>query len=398
MNKNIDQLHAYPFQRLSALKSGITPNPNLLHISLSIGEPKHPTPHFIHDAIIQHVTDLSQYPTTKGIPALRNAIAQWLKQRFKLKHLDSESQILPVNGTREALFAFAQAVVDDSKPNPLVLIPNPFYQIYEGAVLLAGGNVVYLNTTAENHFIPDFKAITEQQWQDCQLLYLCSPANPTGAITNKAQLQHLIRLSIKYDFIIASDECYSEIYQDEANPPIGLLEAAEELEHHDYKNCVVFHSLSKRSNSPGLRSGFVAGDAEILADFFKYRTYHGCAMPPHHQAASIVAWQDEQHVIENRDLYRRKFNAVIHILKEVFEDIHYPDGGFYLWLKTPEDDIQFTKKLFEQQNVTVLAGQYLSRKAIINPAQNYIRIALVAPLAECIEAAERIKQFIMDEY
>jgi N-succinyldiaminopimelate aminotransferase len=301
--------------------------------------------------------------------------------------------VLPVAGTREALFAFAQAVVDRST-KPLVLSPNPFYQIYEGAALLAGAEPWFLNTTAENGFLPDLDAVPAEVWQRCQLIYLCTPGNPTGAVADVAYLQQLIGLADEHDFVIASDECYSELYFDEATPPPGLLQAAAAMGRSDYQRCVVFHSLSKRSNLPGLRSGFVAGDAEVLARFLKYRTYHGCALPPPTQAASIAAWNDEAHVQANRDLYRQKFDAVLAILKPVLK-VERPDAGFYLWPETPISDIDFAQQLFAQQHVTVLPGSYLSRDAHGgNPGAGRVRMALVAELDECIEAAERIRRFV----
>jgi N-succinyldiaminopimelate aminotransferase len=337
---------------------------------------------------------LSTYPTTVGSVELRQAIADWLDKRFQLNgHIDPLSQVLPVNGTREALFAFAQAVVDP-KADGLVLMPNPFYQIYEGAAILAGATPHYLNCDASNGFIPDFDAVPEAVWQQCQLIYLCSPGNPTGAVIAEATLVKLIKLAHQYDFIIASDECYSEIYPDEATPPVGLLQAAVNAGYTDMSRCVVFHSLSKRSNAPGLRSGFVAGDAAVLKDFLRYRTYHGCAMPPATQAASIAAWSDEQHVAENRAMYREKFAAVLEILSPVMK-VSQPDAAFYLWAETPIADTDFARQLFDQQNVTVLPGSYLGRDTEQgNPGQQRIRMALVAPLDECLEAAQRIRSLI----
>jgi len=306
MNPDLDRLHPYPFEKLNRLKQAVSAPQQLAHIALSIGEPRHPAPHFVVESLITHTHLLSNYPTTKGLPALREAITSWLSQRFSLGHnIDPETQILPVNGTREALFAFAQSVVDSNARNPLVLMPNPFYQIYEGAALLAGAQVGYMDCISDNHYLPDLDSISEQQWKDCQLIYICTPGNPTGAVMSIEYLQRLISLSQQYDFVIASDECYSEIYFDELNPPVGLLQAAQAMGLSNYKNCMVFHSLSKRSNLPGLRSGFVAGDADIIKQFLLYRTYHGCAMPAVTQTASIAAWQDEQHVIENRDQYRK---------------------------------------------------------------------------------------------
>lgn len=395
MNRQLDKLHPYPFEKLNQLKVGTTPPVELSHIALSIGEPKHDSPAFVVEEMVKQLNALSNYPLTKGLPELRHTIAQWLTRRFSLtdNSLDPEQHILPVNGTREALFAFAQTTIDATL-NPLVVMPNPFYQIYEGAALLAGAEPCYLNTTADTGFIPDFNAVSSETWQRCQLLYICSPGNPTGAVIDIDTLKSLITLAEKYDFVIASDECYSEIYQNESNQPVGLLQAANEMGNHNYKHCVVFHSLSKRSNLPGLRSGFVAGDANVIEKFLKYRTYHGCAMPLHHQYASIKAWDDEQHVKNNRSLYQQKFNAVLDILSPVL-DVQKPDASFYLWPQTPVDDEIFARELFAQQNVTVLPGSYLSREANgINPGKNYIRMALVAPLAECIDAAKRIKHLI----
>ncbi|MAX53202.1 MAG: succinyldiaminopimelate transaminase [Methylophaga sp.] len=394
MNPELAKLHPYPFEKLAQLKQGCVPPEDKAHIALSIGEPKHPTPGFITEAVITHLHGLSSYPTTAGTNELRHAIATWLNNRFNLDgHINAITQVLPVNGTREALFAFAQAVIDRDKA-PLVLMPNPFYQIYEGAAILAGAEPYYMNCSASHDFIPDFDAISEDTWQRCQLIYICSPGNPTGAVIDKETLTRLIELAHQYDFVIASDECYSEIYPDEANPPVGLLEAAYAAGYTDMSRCVVFHSLSKRSNAPGLRSGFVAGDADILKQFLRYRTYHGCSMPPATQAASITAWNDEDHVVHNRELYLEKFNAVLEILAPVMS-VSMPQAGFYLWAETPIADTAFARQLFEQQNVTVLPGTYLGRDTTAgNPGSNHIRMALVAPLEECIEAAHRIRSLI----
>ncbi len=393
MNSNLAQLHPYPFEKLAKLKAGITPPQNKAHIALSIGEPKHATPQVITQALLDNMGALGKYPTTKGIPELRDSIAEWVKRRFQA-NINPETQVLPVNGTREALFAFAQCVIDSSKQGALVLMPNPFYQIYEGAAFLAGAQPYYLNTLEGNAYLPDFDSVTEETWQQCQLLYICSPGNPTGAVIEQKMHEKLINLAIKYDFIIASDECYSEIYADEANPPQGLLQSAQAMGVSDFKNCIIFHSLSKRSNAPGLRSGFVAGDADIIAKFFQYRTYHGCAMPVPTQYASIAGWQDEKHVRENRDLYREKFAAVTNILSDVCA-VKQPPASFYLWLKTDIDETEFAQKLFAQENITVLPGSYLSREVNgVNPGKNHVRMALVATTEECIEAAQRIKNFI----
>jgi len=398
MTPNLKHLHPYPFEKLAQLKQGLVPPAELPHIALSMGEPTHATPHLIQEALLEHLHGLSNYPTTKGISELRSTIAAWLGKRFQIPATDinPETQVLPVNGTREALFSFAQCVIDStaSSNRPVVIMPNPFYQIYEGAALLAGAEPYYLNTLEDSGYLPDFDAVPEEIWQRCQLIYICSPGNPTGAVMSQADHQMLIHLAEKYDFIIASDECYSELYDDEANPPTGLLQSAYALGNTTFKRCVVFHSLSKRSNAPGLRSGFVAGDTDILQTYFQYRTYHGCAMPLPTQYASIRAWQDEQHVQENRRLYREKFTAFIEILSDVCT-ISKPAASFYIWLKTPITDTEFAHQLFAQYNITVLPGSYLSRDfAELNPGQNHVRIALVAPLEDCIEAAQRIKLFL----
>ena len=339
---------------------------------------------------------INRYPLTKGSIELRSAIINWLKSRFKLsdKALDVEQNVLPVTGTREALFSFAQCFIERKK-GALILMPNPFYQIYEGAAFLSGATPCFYNTVKENNYLPDFDSIDENTWLDCQIIYICTPGNPTGSVISKQALIKLIKLSQQYDFIIASDECYSEIYFDENNPPTGLLAAAEQCGNTDFSNCMVFHSLSKRSNLPGMRSGFVAGDKQLIKSYLLYRTYQGCAMPPVHQIASITAWNDETHVKQNRELYVKKFAAVIDILNPVI-NVTLPDAGFYLWLNTPVDDEVFTKDLFAQQNVTVLPGSYLSRESHgINPGKNHVRLALVAPLDECITAANRIKQYLL---
>ena len=394
MNPDLSTLHPYPFEKLNQLKSGITPAETPPHIALSIGEPQHQAPAFAKTIFHEQATSLNKYPMTKGLEVLRQSIARWLQRRFHLPAtaLDIERHILPVNGTREALFAFAQTVIERNA-SPLVMMPNPFYQIYEGAALLAGAEPYYLNTTAENDFLPDLDGISEQDWRRCQLFYICSPGNPTGRVAGRQYLQQLIALSQKYDFIIASDECYSEIYFDDAAPPPGLLEAAWEYGLHDFDRCVVFHSLSKRSNLPSLRSGFVAGDAAVMKAFLLYRTYHGCAMSVPYQYISCQAWSDETHVVANRLAYREKFAAVLGELDGGL-DVSLPDAGFYLWAKTPMDDTTFAQQLFAQQNITVLPGTYLSRDtAQGNPGRHRVRMALVAPLAQCIDAARRIKAF-----
>lgn len=396
MNPDLNQLHPYPFEKLAALKAAVSAPRELTDIMLSIGEPKHEPPAFVLDTLANNLPKLSNYPTTKGLPELRTAIANWVTKRFQLNagSFTAENHVLPVNGTREALFAFAQAIIDRSKTNPLIVSPNPFYQIYEGAAILSGAEPYFLNCTPDNNFIPDFAAVPASIWERCQLLFICSPGNPTGAVMSSAQFKELIALADQYDFVIASDECYSELYFDEQNPPVGLLQACAELGRDDFARCVVFHSLSKRSNLPGLRSGFVGGDAKILEKFLLYRTYHGCAMPVPTQLASVAAWQDEQHVIANRDAYRAKFDAVLKVLDGCLE-VQKPDASFYLWPKTPIKGELFAQQLFAQQKVTTLPGSYLARETDgMNPGEYYVRLALVAPLAECIEAAERIKAFV----
>ncbi|WP_071872740.1 succinyldiaminopimelate transaminase [Atopomonas hussainii] len=396
MNPALNLLHPYPFEKLRALFADVTPAADKSPIALSIGEPKHASPDFVAQTLADNLAQLAVYPTTAGLPALRESIARWAERRFALgdNGLNAETQVLPVNGTREALFAFTQALINREQADALVLSPNPFYQIYEGAALLAGAQPHYLPCTAEHGFNPDFSAVPAEIWQRCQLLFICSPGNPTGAVVPSETLKQLIALADQYDFVIASDECYSELYFDEAAPPVGLLQACAELGRTDYARCVAFHSLSKRSNLPGLRSGFVAGDAAILKQFLRYRTYHGCAMPVASQLASIAAWGDEAHVKENRDLYRAKFDAVLEILAPVL-DIQRPDAGFYLWPRTPISDTDFARRLYQAEHVTVVPGSYLSREVDgNNPGANRVRMALVAPLAECIEAAQRIRRFV----
>ena len=395
MNPLLQKLQPYPFEKLAALKAGRTPPADLSPIALSIGEPKHPSPEVALAPLRDNLGLCNRYPLTKGDTELRKAIAAWLQRRFKLgaDRIDADQQVIPVNGTREALFAFAQCMVDKDV-DALVLMPNPFYQIYEGAALLSGARPYFYNTVKQNNYLPDFDAIDEDVWKRCQLIYICTPGNPTGAVIPMQQLTKLISKSLKYDFVIASDECYSEIYLDENYPPPGLLQAANGIGNEQFTNCVVFHSLSKRSNLPGMRSGFVAGDKNIIESFLLYRTYHGCAMPPAHQVASIAAWSDEEHVRNNRKLYREKFDAVLDILAPV-SNAHMPDASFYIWLNTPIADTDFAKRLFTEQNVTVLPGSYLSRDANgINPGDNHVRMALVASLDECVEAAKRIRHFI----
>ena len=393
MNPNLDLLQPYPFEKLRQLFQGLRPPPGLGEIRLSIGEPQHPTPAFIQEALAAGLTGLANYPTTSGSDALRQAIAGWLARRYGIPQPDWADQVLPVNGSREALFAFAQCVVDPSRGEALVLSPNPFYQIYEGAALLAGARPVFLNHLPENGFRSDFAAIPADLWQRIQLVYVCSPANPTGKVLGLDEWQRLFELSDEHGFVIASDECYSEIYFDEAAPPLGALQAAQALGRPDYRRIVMFSSLSKRSNVPGLRSGFVAGDAAILKQFWLYRTYQGCAMSPPVQQASLAAWGDEAHVRENRRLYREKFDALTPILASCLETTR-PEAGFYLWARTPVADTEFALGLRREYNVTVLPGSYLARESGgINPGAHFVRIALVASPEECLEAAHRIEAY-----
>lgn len=395
MNPDLARLQPYPFERLARLKHGILPAVDKSALSLAMGEPKHPPPGFIAEELITHLHGLEQYPLTRGNVELRAAIARWLQRRYGLPaaSLDPERHILPVNGTREALFAIAQTVIDRARA-PRVMMPNPFYQIYEGAALLAGAEPWYINTSAETHWLPDFASVPAEAWQRCQLLYLCSPGNPSGAVIGLDGMRQALELAERFDFIIAADECYSELYDDEIDPPPGLLAAAAALGNTEYKRCIIFQSLSKRSNVPGLRSGFVAGDAAIIEAFHRYRTYHGSAMPPHTQAASLKAWSDEEHVIRNRALYRAKFDAVLEVLAPVL-DVQRPPASFYLWPQTPGDDAEFARGLFAAENVTVLPGSYLSRPAHgIDPGRGRVRMALVPPLEDCMEAAWRIRNYI----
>lgn len=395
MNPDLNALHPYPFEKLTALKAALTPPAGLEHIALTIGEPQHAPYAAALASLTAHQHEMARYPATNGLPALRETIANWACQRFQLPGLDAERQVLPVNGTREAIFAFVQAALDRNRPAK-VAVPNPFYQIYEGATLLAGGQPLYLDCTAENGFRPDFAAISADTWREVQIVFICSPGNPTGAVTPLEEFKQLIALADEHDFIIASDECYSELYLDEAAPPPGLLQACAELGRDDYRRCVVFHSLSKRSNLPGLRSGFVAGDADILTPFKRYRTYHGCAMSLPLQHASITAWQDEAHVRANRDAYREKFSAVTKVLAPVME-FPAPEASFYLWPAVPGgDDIGFTQRLFAEQHVSVLPGSLMGRPGQngINPGTGRLRLALVAELAPTLEAAQRLRQLI----
>jgi N-succinyldiaminopimelate aminotransferase len=392
MNPDLQRLQPYPFQKLARLFGATSANPAYQPVNLHIGEPKHATPQFIKDALVSGLDGLANYPTTVGSETLRGTIATWLASRYGIPLPDAKTQVLPVNGSREALFAFAQAVIDRSKAAPVVVCPNPFYQIYEGAAFLAGATPHFLNTFPEDDFALDFQQLPEEVWQRTQLIYVCSPGNPNGRVMPLEEWRTLFDMSDRHGFIIAADECYSEIYFGE-NKPLGALQAAQLLGRGDYTNLVVFSSLSKRSNVPGMRSGFVAGDAGILERFALYRTYHGCAMNPAIQSASIAAWKDEKHVAENRHLYAEKFAKVIALLAPALP-VSKPDAGFYLWIRTPIDDTAYAQQLYRDYNVSVLPGSYLAREAQgVNPGANFIRLALVANLEETLEAARRIAEF-----
>ncbi|MGM0536657.1 MAG: succinyldiaminopimelate transaminase [Pseudomonadota bacterium] len=395
MNPDLDALKPYPFEKLAALKAGVTPPEGLPPIPLTIGEPRLAPFAAALEALTAHRQAFAHYPATAGTAELRAAIAGWATRRFALQGLDAESQVLPVNGTREAIFAFVQAALDRTRP-ARVAMPNPFYQIYEGATLLAGGDPLYLDATAENGFRPDVDAVPAETWREVQIVFLCSPGNPSGAVTPLAEFKKLIALADEFDFIIASDECYSELYLDEATPPPGLLEACARLGRHDYRRCLVFHSLSKRSNLPGLRSGFVAGDAALIGPFKRYRTYHGCAMALPVQQASITAWNDEAHVRANRDAYRQTFAGVTEVLAPVL-DFPAPQASFYLWPAVPGgDDEAFTRSLHAEANVSVLPGSYMGRvgNSGTNPGSGRVRLALVAEVEATLEAAWRIRRHI----
>jgi N-succinyldiaminopimelate aminotransferase len=394
MNPDLDRLQPYPFERLGRLLDGVVPPDDRARIRWSIGEPRHAPPAFALDALREAASGVGHYPATRGSPELREAIADWLAARFEPGPVDPDSQVLPVNGTREALFAFAQAVVDRAAPQPAVLLPNPFYQIYEGAALLAGAEPLYY--PLDEAGAPDFSGLTASDWDRVQLLYVCTPGNPSGAVLDRDTLATLIEHAERHDFVIACDECYSEIHPANGPTPAGLLEAAGATGRDGYSRCVAFHSLSKRSNLPGLRSGFVAGDADVLAAFARYRTYHGCAMPPPAQAASIAAWRDEAHVAANRAAYDEKFDAVLDVLEGALE-VTRPAAGFYLWPRTPVDDERFARELLEREGVEVLPGRYLGRdRGAGNPGAGRVRMALVAGLDECVEAARRVRRFMLE--
>ena len=399
MNPRLERLHAYPFERLARLKAGVTPPPGLAHIAMSIGEPQHAAPEFVLETLRRSLDRLGSYPATAGLPELRAACANWLQRRFQLPpgSVNPATMVLPVNGTREALFSFVQAAIDDSRP-ALVLMPNPFYQIYEGAALLGGAQPYFLDTTAATGYVPDLEAVPERVWRDCQVLFLCSPGNPTGAVVSLEYLQRALELADRFDFLVAADECYTELYLDERSPPPGLLQACGASGRHGFERCLVFHSLSKRSSVPGLRSGFVAGDPHIVGRFLLYRTYHGSAMAIPTQLASIAAWDEDSHAAHNRRLYQEKFDRVMPILADVLE-VRKPAGGFYLWPDVHGDDERFVRDLFASQNITLLPGSYLARPAAegrANPGAGRVRISLVPSVDVCVEAAQRMRQFIVN--
>jgi len=395
MNPRLARLAAYPFERLAALKAGVNPPAELAHIAMSIGEPRHAPPALVLDALRQNLAALGTYPATVGLPELREAAARWLARRFGLpaSRLDANSMVLPVNGTREGLFSFVQAVVA-AADQASVAMPNPFYQIYEGAALLAGAEPVFLDTTAANRYVPDLRAVPPPIWKRVQVLFLCSPGNPTGTVLSEAYLRDALELAEQHDFIVAADECYADLYLDEAHPPPSLLNAALASGRDRFERCIVFHSLSKRSSVPGLRSGFVAGDPAIIRAFLRYRTYHGCAMPVPTQMASVAAWNDDAHAAINRSLYRDKFSAVLPILQPAL-DVQQPDGAFYLWPHLGDDDTAFVRDLYRAKNLTLLPGSYLARATSAgNPGAGRVRISLVAGVAECTDAARRIREFV----
>jgi N-succinyldiaminopimelate aminotransferase len=394
VNPRLELLAAYPFERLARLKAGVTPPASLPHIAMSIGEPKHAPPALVLDALRDALGRLDSYPATAGLPEMRAACAGWLRRRFDVT-VNPDTMVLPVNGTREALFSFVQAVVNTRGPaRPVVAMPNPFYQIYEGAALLAGAEPVFLNTTQEQRYQPDLDAVPAATWKRCDVLFLCSPGNPTGAVLSLDYLRHALELAERHDFVIAADECYADLYRDERHPPPSLLQAAIAAGHGAFQRCLVFHSLSKRSSVPGLRSGFVAGDPALIKPYLLYRTYHGCAMPVPTQLASIAAWGDDAHAAANRALYREKFARVLPILQPLL-DVVEPDGGFYLWPDVQRDDETFTRELFARQNLTILPGSYLARDTPAgNPGKRRVRISLVAPVEECVNAAQRIRTFL----
>jgi N-succinyldiaminopimelate aminotransferase len=393
LNPHLAQLQPYPFERLRALLASAMPNPQKPFISLSIGEPRHPTPPLLLDALAAGAKGLANYPTTAGAPALREAIAAWLKRRHGLISLDPTTQVLPVLGSREALFSFAQTVIDPSRVGATVVVPNPFYQIYEGAALLAGATPHYVNSLVVDDFAPRWADVPDSVWARTQLLYVCSPDNPTGRVMRQDEWRELFELADRHDFVIAADECYSEVYFDEAAPPLGALAAARALGRHGYPRLVSFGSLSKRSNAPGLRSGYVAGDAALVKAFLRYRTYHGSAMSPAVAAASIAAWNDEEHVRANRALYAEKFAKLAPVVGAVLP-AHAPDAAFYLWARVPGDDAEFARRLHVEEAVSVLPGSYIGREAGgCNPGRGYIRIALVAAFDECAEAVGRLVNF-----
>jgi N-succinyldiaminopimelate aminotransferase len=396
MNLGLKKLHRYPFEKMAEMKKGIIPPSGRELINLSIGEPKLRTPKIILESLAKQLVTTGQYPTTRGMPELRNTISQWASRRFKLDpgQLDPATQILPVNGTREALFSIANTIIDKTSDKNLVGLPNPFYQIYEGAALLAGGVPFYFDCPESNAFLPQIEDVPNRVWQKMAFVYVCSPGNPSGSVMRAYDYEKLLELAEKFNFYIIADECYSELYDDSKDPPLGLLDWCNTYGNKSFERCLVMHSLSKRSSSPGLRSGFAAGDLHLMTDYYQYRTYHGGAMPLHVQHASIAAWSDEEHVITARKFYRHNFESVCQVLKKSIE-ITIPDAGFYLWIKLPLDDISMCRNLFAEKNVLLLPGQYLGRAVNgYNPGENRVRIALVEPEKRCVYAAQSILNII----
>jgi N-succinyldiaminopimelate aminotransferase len=395
MNPRLGLLQPYPFERLRELLHGANPPANLRPISLGLGEPQHPTPQLLKDALTANLAGLSRYPLTLGLAELRTAVAQWLARRHGLKRMDPATEVLPVGGSREALFSIAQAVLDPDEHEALVVSPNPFYQIYEGAALLGGARPYYVNSLPQESLKPDWQSIPDSVWQRVRLVFTCSPSNPHGRVMPLDEWKLLFDLSERHGFVLVSDECYSEIYFDDSKPPLGALAAAQSLGRDDYARLVVMGSLSKRSSAPGLRSGFAAGDKAVLAKYALYRTYHGTALSNSVQLASVAAWNDEAHVLENRRMYREKFAAFYERVNPVLP-LTRPEAAFYYWVAVPGgDDLAFTRELFAATHVTVLPGSYIGREAHgVNPGRGMVRMALVSTVEDAVEAANRIAAFV----
>jgi N-succinyldiaminopimelate aminotransferase len=394
MNPRLSLLHPYPFERLRALLAGVKPPAGVRPISLGLGEPQHPTPQLIKDAVVANLEGLSRYPATTGMAELREAITRWLVKRHGLAALDAEKQVIPCSGSKEAVFSIAQAILDPDERDAIVVLPNPFYQIYEGATLLGGAKPHYVNALARTGLRPDWESIPEAVWKRARLVFVCSPNNPTGRVMSREEWKLLFEKSDRHGFVIVSDECYSELYFDESSPPLGGLRAAQDLGRADYRNLVVLGSLSKRSSAPGVRSGYAAGSREILERYTVYRTYEGAALSNTMQAASIAAWKDEAHVAENRRMYREKFAIFFDRVNPVLP-LTRPDAGFYYWVAIPGgDDLAFTRELFERTGITVLPGSYISRESNGEiPGKGFVRMALVSTVEEATEAADRVAAF-----